>query len=64
MVNFTETWYNKTIKEDADIDGYNIYRCDRKEKQKGGTAIYLQEKVEAEKICEMSHQKCEMVAIQ
>ena len=23
MVNITETWYNKTIKEDADIDGYN-----------------------------------------
>ena len=63
MVNITETWYNKTIEGDADIDGYNIYRCDRKEKQKGGTAIYLQEKVEAEKICEMSHQKCEMVAI-
>ena len=30
MVNITETWYNETIKEDADIDGYNIYRCDRK----------------------------------
>ena len=30
LMNFTETWYNKTIEEDANIEGYNIYRCDRK----------------------------------
>ena len=63
LMNITETWLNKTIKEEANIEGYNIYRCDRKDKQRGGTAIYLQEKVEAEQICEISHKKCEMVAI-
>ena len=30
IMNFTETWYNETIKEDANIEGYNIFRCDRK----------------------------------
>ena len=29
-MNFTETWYNETIKEDANIEGYNIFRCDGK----------------------------------
>jgi len=62
-MNITETWFHKTIKEDTNTEGYNIYRCDRKEKQRGETAIYLQEKVEAEQICEISHKKCEMVAI-
>ena len=28
-MNFTETWYDETIKE-ANIEGYNIFRCDRK----------------------------------
>jgi len=63
IINITETWLNETIIEDANIEGYNIYRCDRKEKQRWGTAIYLREKVEAEQICEISHQKCEMVAV-
>merc|ERR1712105_277235 len=29
IMNFTETWYNETIK-DANIERYNIFRCDRK----------------------------------
>merc|ERR1711894_17617 len=32
---FTETHYTGTIKESANIEGYNIFRCDRKRK-KGG----------------------------
>merc|ERR1712105_197272 len=61
-MNFTETWYEKTIEENANIDGYNIFRCDRKE-IRGGVAIYLHEKVEAEIICEIRHKGCEMVTI-
>ena len=30
IMNFTETWYKETIKEEANIEGYNIFRCDRK----------------------------------
>ena len=62
-MNFTETWYDKTIQEDVNIEGYNIFRCDREKTIRGGVAIYLHEKVEAEKICEISHNRCEMVAI-
>ena len=61
-MHFTETWLEKTIEENANIEGYNIFRCDRKE-EKGGVAIYLHEKVEAETICEIRHKGCEMVAI-
>ena len=35
IINITETWLNETIIEDANIEGYNIYGCDRKEKQRG-----------------------------
>ena len=64
LMNITETWLNKTIKEDAEIEGYKIFRGDRKEKKNGGAAIYLYDRIEAEQICELSHKKCEMVAIQ
>ena len=30
VMNFTETWYNETIKEEENIEEYNIFRCDRK----------------------------------
>merc|ERR1711894_174391 len=60
---FTETHYTGTIKESANIEGYNIFRCDRKRKKGGGVAIYLHDKVEAEIICEIRHGGCEMVAI-
>merc|ERR1712002_419500 len=61
-MNFTETDYTGTIKESANIKGYNIFRCYRK-KRRGGVAIYLHENVEAEIICEIRHKGCEMVAI-
>ena len=64
LMNITETWLNKTIKEDAEIEGYKIFRGDRKEKKNGGAAIYLYDRIEAEQICELSHKKCEMFAIQ
>lgn len=63
-MNITETWLNEEIKEGADIENYNTFRGDRKEKQRGGTAIYLYNKLEGEQICEISHKGCEMVAIQ
>ena len=62
-MNVTETWLNNTIKEDAEIEGYKIFRGDRNEKKKGGAAIYLYDRVEAEQICEISYKKCEMVVI-
>ena len=64
IINVTETWFSKDITdEEANIKGYKIFRGDRKEIKQGGTAIYLYDKLEAEKIGEISHNKCEMVAI-
>ena len=65
FMNFTETWLNKDISnEKSSITGYNIFRGDRNEETKqGGTAIYLLETLEAEQISNISHSKCEMVAI-
>ena len=63
IMNITETWLDKNIKDDAEIEGYTIFRCDRKEIKRGGTAIYVHNKLEAIKICELSHVKCEVVAV-
>merc|ERR1712030_2441 len=52
-----------TIKESANIEGYNVFGCDRKRRKGGGVAIYLHEKVEAEIVCEVRHEGCEMVAM-
>ena len=62
-MNITETWLNSTIKDDAEIEGYKVFRGDRKGRKHGGTAIYLYERLEADLICEISYEKCEMVAI-
>ena len=63
LMNITETWCDDTVEDVVEIEGYNIYRGDRKEIIRGGTAIYLHDKLEANKICEISYQKCDMVAI-
>ena len=63
IMNFTETWLNANVKEEANIDGYNIFRGDREDIKQGGTAIYLQDKIEAEILASYSKNKCEMVAI-
>ena len=63
IMNITETWLNDSIKDDAEIEGYKLFRSDRKEKKHGGTAIYLNEKLEANLLSEISHEKCEMIAI-
>jgi len=53
LMNFAEMWLDKTIKEEADIEGFHTYRCDRtSEIAKGGVAIYLFDKIEAGQIWE------------
>ena len=63
IMNFTETWLSNNIQEEANINGYNIFRGDRKYFKQGGTAIYLQDKIESNLIASYSKNKCEMVAI-
>ena len=47
FMNLTETWLTKAITdEDADIEGFNMYRCDRTDNIKGGgVAIYMYNKL-------------------
>ena len=63
LMNIMETWLNDTITENAEIKGYKVYRGDRKGRKCGGTAIYLYDRLEANVICEISYEKCEMIAI-
>ncbi len=70
IANLTETWLDSTIKDVVEIEGYNIFRGDRKrregesqDREGGGTAIYLHEKLEANQISEFSNGVCDMVAV-
>ena len=62
-MNFTETWLNETIQDDVKIEGYNLYRGDRKGRDGGGSAIYIREEYETRKISELSVEGVEMVAV-
>ena len=55
LMNLTETWCDNTVEDVVEIEGYNIFRGDRKEIVRGGTAIYLHDKLEENKICEKSY---------
>merc|ERR1711874_60426 len=57
LMNLTETWLDNTVEDVVEIEGYNLFRGDRNGKIRGGTAIYLHDKIEANKICEMSYEK-------
>ncbi|CAL4080215.1 unnamed protein product, partial [Meganyctiphanes norvegica] len=63
LMNFTETWLNKFIQKDTKINGYQIFRGDRRIRKRGGTAIYLNDQYEARHISEMSVDKNELTAV-
>ena len=66
IINFTETWLDKNIIEDAKIKNFQVFRSDRKgnkRNNRGGVAIYLRDQIEANEISNVSIKKCEMIAI-
>ena len=63
IMNFTETWLNTSIQDEAKINGFNEFRGDRIGLKHGGTAIYVNSEIEGLLISSFSLNKCEMVAI-
>merc|ERR1711874_364911 len=63
IMNFTETWMDRKVVGDPEIKGYKLYRGDRSCREGGGTAIYIKEEFEAQKIAELSTNEVEMVAV-
>ena len=63
IFNITETWLDGNIVDDAKINGYNEYRCDRVNQKQGGTVIYTKENLECKVLAKVSRGKCEMIAI-
>ena len=63
LMNFTETWLNETIQQDEEIEGYQIFRCDRKGRDGGGTAIYVKDTYEAKVLSSKNTKECEMIAV-
>ena len=39
IMNLTETWLDNTVEEIVEMEGYRIFRGDRKNRERGGTAI-------------------------
>merc|ERR1712002_1421797 len=64
LMNLTETWLDETVEEIVDLEGYRIFRSDRKNRERGGTAIYVHDKIEAIVKLKMSNGKCEVVAVE
>ena len=64
ILNLTETWLNKHIKDDVKIEGYEIIRTDRETRQKGGVAIYITNRLTNIIVDQYSNDVCEMVAIE
>ena len=54
---------DKNIVDDAKIQGFNDYRCDRINQKQGGTVIYTKENLECKLLGKVSRGKCEMIAI-
>ena len=64
IMNLTETWLDETVEEIVDVEGYRIFRSDRKGRERGGTAIYVHDNIEANVKLKMSNGKCEVVAVE
>ena len=64
IMNLTETWLDNTVEEIVEIEGYRIFRGDRKNRERGGTAIYVHDKIETNIKLQMSNGKCEVVAVE
>ena len=62
LLNFTETWMNESIVEDANINEFQTFRVDRKDISRGGVAIYIKDQLEAKLVSKMNAGKCEMLA--
>ena len=60
-----ETWFGEDDSDEGvSLEGFNIYRADRKGKiDEGGAAIYVNDALEAQKIREINQNNCEMVAV-
>lgn len=62
-MNLKETWLSETIQDDSNIEGYKLHRGDRKGRDGGGTAMFVREEYESQKISEMSIEGAEMVTV-
>ena len=65
LMNIMETWLHAKIKKEADIEGFQTFRCDRSsKKRRGGVAIYVYDKLEIGQIWKKNSKKCEMIGIE
>ena len=64
LMNLTETHLDDTVEDVVEIEGYNIFRGDREKRVRGGTAIYVHDKIDANIKLNMSNGKCEVVAVE
>ena len=50
LVTITETWWDHSHEWSAEIDGYKLFRRDRRGKKGGGVALYIKNCFDAEEL--------------
>ncbi|PKU31150.1 hypothetical protein llap_18546 [Limosa lapponica baueri] len=59
VVAITETWWDKSYDWSVAIDGYKLFRRDRRERRGGGVALYVKKWLECEEL--LLKNSCEQV---
>ena len=63
LMNLTETWLEQKIQHDEIIAGYQVLRCDRRDRVGCGVVIYVKDSYEARLISTANTRSCEMIAV-
>ena len=51
LVGITETWWDDTYDWSVNMEGYRLFRKDRKGRRGGGVALYVSNQLECVELC-------------
>jgi len=62
LVAITETWWDESHDWHTVIEGYRLFRKDRKGRRRGGVALYVRKRIDCKELClTTSHDEVESI---